>query len=239
MSQRIEQILEVIEEVRKQFQNATGYQSVSHMRIRAVASVANRRGIANQTVLDKFIRQLQPDIKVAADFDRCLEDWLSHDSPELKNITLKHKSDYQDVGLIDKVFCQAPEPDILLAQEFGHDPNEETFKEGKLQLRLHLRKERNQRFIANAKKKWNRDQNGRVPCSVCSFSFPQTYGKVGESFIEAHHTQPISSLSPDTIVSPDQLVPVCSNCHSMLHRHRPWLTVEQLRTIVSEQRKHR
>lgn len=237
MSQRIEQILEVIEEVGDQFQNATGYQSVSHMRIRAVASVANRRGIANQTVLDKFIRQLQPDIKVAADFDRCLEDWLVDDSPELKNIVLKRKVHHQDVELISKAFYKAPEPDILLAQEYGYDPNEETFKEGKLQLRLHLVNERNRRLVIHAKEKWNREQNGRVVCSVCSFSFPETYGQVGVGFVEAHHIQPISSLTPYTIVSLDDIVPVCSNCHSMLHRHRPWLTVEQLRTIVSDQRK--
>ncbi len=105
MSQRIEQILEVIEEVREKFQNQTGYNmSVRFMRVRAVAAVADRRGIANQTVLDKFIRQLQPDIEVAADFDKFLEDWLVHDSDELKDIILKHKSDRRDVELINTAF---------------------------------------------------------------------------------------------------------------------------------------
>lgn len=237
MGQRIEQILEVVEEVDTEFQNTTGYRSVNRMRVRAVATVANRRGIANQTVLDKFIRQLRPDIEFAADFDRLLEHWLVHDSDELKNILLNHMSDPRDVKLINNAFYKAPEPDILLAQEFGHDPNEESFKEGKLQLRLHLRKERNRSLVTHTKEIWNREQNGRVRCSICSFLFPETYGKVGESFIEAHHTQPITSLAPDTMVSMADLVPVCSNCHSMLHRHRPWLTVEQLRAIVSEQRK--
>jgi len=236
MSKRIEQILEVIEEVREKFQNQSR-QSVSRMRVIAVTSVADRRGITNQTVLDKFIRQLQPDIKVAADFDKFFENWLVHDSDELKNIILKHKSDLRDVELINNAFYKAPESHILLAQEFGYDPNEESFKEGKVQLRLHLTKERNRSLVIRAKEIWNREQSGRVRCSICSFSFPETYGKVGEGFIEAHHTQPISSLAPDTIISMADLVPVCSNCHSMLHRHRPWLTVEQLRTIVSDQRK--
>ncbi|MBA7491722.1 hypothetical protein ES702_02270 [subsurface metagenome] len=230
MSKRIEQILEVIEEVREKFQNQSR-QSVSRMRVIAVTSVADRRGITNQTVLDKFIRQLQPDIKVAADFDKFFENWLVHDSDELKNIILKHKSDLRDVELINNAFYKAPESHILLAQEFGYDPNEESFKEGKVQLRLHLTKERNRSLVIRAKEIWNREQSGRVRCSICSFSFPETYGKVGEGFIEAHHTQPISSLAPDTIISMADLVPVCSNCHSMLHRHRPWLTVEQLHTI--------
>lgn len=237
MSQKIEQILEVIEEVREQFQSTPGYHSVKGMRIRAGHSVASRRGITNQTVLSKFITQLRPDVKCADDFDKLLEKWLVYDSDELKNIILKHKSDRQDVELINRAFYKAPEADILLAQEFGYDPNEGSFKEGKLQLRLHLTKERNRRLTIRAKEMWNRKQNGRVVCSVCSFSFPETYGQLGVGFVEAHHIQPISSLTPYTIVSLDDIVPVCSNCHSMLHRHRPWLTVEQLHTIVSDQRK--
>lgn len=238
MSRRIEQILEVIEEVREKFQGQDGSRSVSRMRRDAVASVANRRGIEKQTVLDKFIRQLQPNIKVAAEFDKLLEDWLLHDSNELKNIILKHKSDSRDAELINNAFYKAPEPDIPLAQEFGYDPNDKPFKEGKVQLRLHLTKERNRFLVIRAKQKWNREQNGQVRCSICSFSFPETYGTVGEGFIEAHHTQPISSLSPDTIVDMADLVPVCSNCHAMLHRHRPWLTVEELHTIFSEQKEN-
>ena len=242
MSRRIEEIVEVIEEVREQFQNTTRYRSVSHMRIRAVASVANRRRITNQTVLDTFIRQLQPNIKDAAHFDRLLERWLVDDSDELKKILLRDASDRKDkddIELINNAFYKASEGDILLAQEFGCDPNEKYFKEGRLKFGLHLTKERNPRLVTDAKALWNQKQNGRVICSVCSFSFPKTYGEVGEGFIEAHHNQPIWSLSPDTKVAMDDLVPVCSNCHSMLHRHRPWLTVEQLRTIVSEQRKNR
>ncbi len=237
MSQRIEQITEVIEEVREEFQNRTGVRPVRSMRVRAVATVANRRRIENQTVLDKFIRQLQPDIEVAADFDRLLEDWLVHDSDELKNIILKHRSDLQDTELINNAFYKAPEPDIVLAQEFGYDPNERSFEEGKVKLRLHLIKERNHFLVVHAKRKWNRDQEGGIRCSICSFSFPKTYGEIGKGFIQAHHVVPISSLVPDTIVNMADLVPVCSNCHSMLHRRRPWLTVEQLRTIVSERMK--
>ncbi len=230
MSKRIEQIIEVIEEVRETFQNQSRH-PVSRIRVIAVTSVAGRREIAKQTVLDKFIRQLQPDVKVAADFDKLLKNWLVRDSDELKNIILKHKSDRRDVELINNAFYKAAESHIFLAQKFGYDPNEESFKEGKVQLRLHLTKERNRFLVIRAKEIWNLEQSGRVRCSICSFSFPETYGKIGEGFIEAHHTQPISSLAADTIVSMADLVPVCSNCHTMLHRHRPWLTAEQLHTI--------
>jgi hypothetical protein len=232
MSQRIEQILEVIEEVHNQFQSTIGYLSIHEMRVRAGHSVESRRGITNQTVLSKFITQLRPDIKRAADFDKLLEKWLVNDSDELKNIILKHKTDRQDAELINNAFYKAPESDILLAQEFGYDPNEEYFKEGKLKFRLHL-KERKHRLVTDAKTLWNQRQNGKIICSICSFSFPDTYGEIGKGFIEAHHIKPISELKPDTKVTKYDVVPVCSNCHSMLHRHRPWLTTEQLHTIVS------
>jgi hypothetical protein len=74
------------------------------MRRKAVASVAGRREINNQTVLDKFIRQLRPDIVFAEGFDRLLEEWLVRDSDELKGIILKHRSDSRDVELISNAF---------------------------------------------------------------------------------------------------------------------------------------
>jgi hypothetical protein len=238
VSARIKQILEVIEEVREQFQNTSGYRSIHNIRLSAVNSVAAQRGITNQSVLDKFIRQLRPGVGLAADFDKLLEKWLVDNSDELKNIMLKHISDRRDIELINNAFYKAPQNDILLAQEFGYDANEDSFREGKPQLKLHLTKERNHRLVTNAKALWNQKQNGKVVCSVCSFSFPESYGKVGEGFIEAHHTQPIAQLAPDTKISIVDLVPICSNCHSMLHRSRPWLTVEQLHTIVLSQRKN-
>ena len=95
MSKRIEQIVEVIEEVRKEFR------SVKDMRIDAVAVVADRRGIEHPTVADKYIRQLRPDIKRTADFDKLLEDCLVHDSDELSNILLKHIVDSEDAELVN------------------------------------------------------------------------------------------------------------------------------------------
>jgi len=237
MSRRIEQILEVIEEVREKFQSQSGNKSLTHMRREAVDSVSVRRAIEKQTVLDKFIRQLQPNIKIAAEFDKLLEDWLLNNSDTLKGIILKHRSDSHDMELINNAFYMAPETDILLAQEFGYDPNDKSFKEGKIQFRLHLTKERNRFLVIRVKQKWNREHNGQVHCSVCSFSFLETYGGIGKGVIEAHHTKPIALLTPDTIVTIADLVPACSNCHTMLHRHRPWLTVEELHTIFSEQKK--
>jgi 5-methylcytosine-specific restriction protein A len=70
-------------------------------------------------------------------------------------------------------------------------------------------------------------------CSVCGFNFEQVYGGIGHNFIEVHHSIPVSSMEEGHIVDPiKELYPVCSNCHSMLHKKTPPYTIEELRNIV-------
>jgi hypothetical protein len=226
----------VIEEVRDNFRNSGGTltDSVTQMRIRAGHSVASRQNISNQAVLDKFIRQLQPDIKVASEFDTLLKEWLVDNSPRLRSIVLKHKSDSKDQLLIDRAFHKGPEEDRLLAEEFGVDPYDADFMEGKEKLRIHLIKERNRHLVEWAKEKWLEQNKGAVICSICSFSFADTYGDLGKGYIEVHHIVPISTLTPDTIVKVSDVAPVCSNCHSIIHRYRPWLSMDNLKKSIRE-----
>jgi len=232
MSKRIEHILEIIEEVWSEFQNDEAASSITEMRIRAAKVVAGRRNVSVPTVNDTFLRQLGDDVTSAQEFDLLIERWLNRDSNQLKNILLKHTSDPNDVLLINAALGKASERDSLVAREFGLDPSEEVFREAKQKLKLHLVKERNKYLVRRAKEIWSQKLDG-MWCSICSFSFFEVYGEVGEEFIEAHHSMPISSLEPGTIVRPSDLVPVCSNCHRMLHRRRPWLTVSQLKNIVA------
>jgi 5-methylcytosine-specific restriction protein A len=78
--------------------------------------------------------------------------------------------------------------------------------------------------------------HGRV-CAVCGFDFQKTYGTLGDGFIHVHHIREVSTLPPGYRVKPkDDLVPVCANCHAMLHRCRPALTPDELRVIVKNAR---
>lgn len=206
--------------------------SISQIRIEVVRSVASRHGVIDKTVNDKFIRGLRPDLTSTYDFDNLLEKWLIDDSDALSKILLKHVIDSDDRNLIDGVFRVAPDDEKLLSEEFGMDPNEKDFREGRVEFNIHLTRERNKNLVRKAKEKWCNDNDGIIRCTICTFSFSEAYGPIGNGFIEAHHVEPISSLLPDTIVRIEDLVPVCSNCHSMLHRTRPWRTVEQLRDII-------
>jgi len=71
-------------------------------------------------------------------------------------------------------------------------------------------------------------------CMVCGFNFGNFYGKVGDGFIEIHHLEKISTGGRRRINPQTDLLPVCSNCHSMLHRKDPPILPDYLSTLISK-----
>lgn len=72
-------------------------------------------------------------------------------------------------------------------------------------------------------------------CAVCGFDFASIYGTLGEGFIHVHHIIPIWEIGEQYDIDPiADLIPVCPNCHAMIHRTEPPLTVEQLRDYLNE-----
>jgi putative restriction endonuclease len=71
-------------------------------------------------------------------------------------------------------------------------------------------------------------------CKVCEINFKETYGDIGEGFIHVHHVKPLHSLDEQIVPDPKtDLVPVCPNCHAMLHRKKgEIITVEDLRKLL-------
>jgi 5-methylcytosine-specific restriction protein A len=75
-------------------------------------------------------------------------------------------------------------------------------------------------------------------CAVCGFDFVHVYGGLGKGFIHVHHVIPIGGIGKEYKIDPiADLIPVCPNCHAMVHRVEPPLTVEQLRKHISELKK--
>lgn len=74
-------------------------------------------------------------------------------------------------------------------------------------------------------------------CLVCGFNFAETFGDIGDGYIHVHHVIPVSQLGEGYIVDPSSdLVPVCANCHSMMHRTDPPVSVDELRSIMNKHR---
>lgn len=74
-------------------------------------------------------------------------------------------------------------------------------------------------------------------CSVCGFDFEKKYGELGKDFIEVHHIVPISQLGKNYKLNPiEDLIPLCSNCHSMIHRKNPPFLPDELKKIIDEEK---
>ena len=66
-------------------------------------------------------------------------------------------------------------------------------------------------------------------CGICGFDFEEKYGLIGRNFIHVHHRTPVSKMGPGYVVNPAvDLIPVCPNCHAMLHRKDPPYTPEEI-----------
>lgn len=67
-------------------------------------------------------------------------------------------------------------------------------------------------------------------CQVCGLNFEERYGAIGKGFIHVHHVTPIASIGKEYVINPiNELVPVCPNCHAMLHRQEPPIPVKELK----------
>ena len=70
-------------------------------------------------------------------------------------------------------------------------------------------------------------------CQICGFDFFQKYGDIGKDFIHVHHTVPVSQMGENYQVDPlKELIPVCPNCHAMLHRKNPPYTPSELKALI-------
>ncbi|TFW18852.1 HNH endonuclease [Duganella callida] len=66
-------------------------------------------------------------------------------------------------------------------------------------------------------------------CKCCGFNFEQTYGELGKAFIHVHHVKPLAEIKESYVVDPvKDLIPLCANCHAMVHRVTPALAVAEL-----------
>ncbi|MCF6152766.1 MAG: hypothetical protein E3K38_10830 [Candidatus Kuenenia stuttgartiensis] len=105
-----------------------------------------------------------------------------------------------------------------------------------------------QKYVEGAKKQirvnaYERDPKARkaclayhgYDCSVCGFNFETHYGDLGTHFIHVHHLRPLSLTDGAYVLDPvADLRPVCPNCHAMLHREDPPLSIEQLRKQLGQ-----
>lgn len=107
------------------------------------------------------------------------------------------------------------------------DPRSNMISEGAVQKKMVRVYERNRGARLKCISRWG------WKCFVCQFDFGSFYGKLGEGFIHVHHLKPLSEIGAEYLLDPElDLRPVCPNCHSMLHRLVPALTIQELKDLI-------
>lgn len=127
-------------------------------------------------------------------------------------------------GVVEAIETLTGRP--LPAQGFGRHEGEQILvtTEGALQRLLASRYERS----AAARRACVQHFGSR--CSVCDIRFDEMYGELGRGFIHVHHLTSIAAQGRAHRVDPRRdLRPVCPNCHAMLHRQDPPLSIQDLR----------
>ena len=128
----------------------------------------------------------------------------------------KHNIDLDAISLPEDSSDQQPDEDEEEKQRL-----EGRMTEAKLLRRQRNRQARQQCLEASGYK-----------CYICGFDFEKTYGEIGKGFLEVHHKRPISTYDEEHEIPQSELVALCSNCHSIVHRRKEAMDVDELKNIV-------
>lgn len=178
--------------------------------------------------------KLQKVDKATLSFDYFLQQKLISDAPIQGRRTDRDKAPNDPI----RIFLDH------IVNEFGNDaletnyPDEanvesKTFPEGAKQTVQVNRYERNPEARAKC------IEFHKARCKVCEMSFDETYGMFAKDFIHVHHIKPLSEINEEYEVDPiNDLIPVCPNCHAMLHRQQNGIpmTVERLKLLYEVSR---
>lgn len=80
--------------------------------------------------------------------------------------------------------------------------------------------------------------DGKISCKTCNFNFEDFYGpELGGGYIEIHHVKPVFKYEGDELDKAitdalDNVTPICSNCHRMIHRN--WKSPLEIDYLISQ-----
>ena len=70
-------------------------------------------------------------------------------------------------------------------------------------------------------------------CAACGFTFEEQYGVIGSGVIEVHHLEPLSARPAEILSDPiADMRPLCANCHTIVHKRHPPLTIDELKAAI-------
>jgi hypothetical protein len=107
----------------------------------------------------------------------------------------------------------------------------EEYAEGIRRLREIFFFSRNQALVQTARKHYG------LACQACGFDFASMYGALGDGYIECHHLSPLSERPEEEWTESlcsrlEDVTILCSNCHRMVHRRQPALSIKELKEAL-------
>lgn len=120
--------------------------------------------------------------------------------------------------------------EVFLAEEI--EEGDTLVEGGKKQVIVNAY-ERNVKARNECLKYYKKINNGVVRCEICGFNFKDVYGDEFENKINIHHIIEISQIGQEYIINPQKdLIPVCPNCHYILHCKKPAYTPEEVIRMI-------
>jgi len=141
----------------------------------------------------------------------------------------------------DNAFIAPEKKSIKFTFRFNYTStgnNDDLGPEGFIQTRLEGKKST---VLVN---KYERDPKLRLECikhhgcvcNACGFDFEKAYGPLGKDFCHIHHLSPLHTLMSETEINPlTDLIPLCANCHNVIHRVNPPLGIDKLKELIQNQ----
>ncbi len=165
-----------------------------------------------------------------------LIDEVNSESLSLKTLVDKHLLTVAPQGPIKMSSELSDYVNSIMLNDYSTSlfPNEDvtkTFKEGTVKTVLVNKYERN----PVARQKCIEFYGNEYKCVICGINFEKVYGDIGKGFIHVHHLIPLNEIGEEYIIDPKKdLIPVCPNCHAMLHRKIDghYMSVERLMKVI-------
>ena len=72
-----------------------------------------------------------------------------------------------------------------------------------------------------------------LKCKCCLYDMSELYGEIASGIIEVHHVTPISRVGENYQIDPiNDLVPLCPNCHRVVHKRNPPFSIEEVKQAI-------
>lgn len=148
---------------------------------------------------------------------------------EVIEIFKNEGEEYSDIVRL----LQGREPSIQLYENVISDIESQEIEEGE-RIEGTKRSYYVNKYERNSKNRTKAIEIHGLNYYACGFNFEEVYGERGKDFIEIHHVKPLSTLEEAVVIDTEtDLVPLCANCHRMVHRRKDEvLTIEELKNLI-------